>query len=161
MKRALLTFPLFLVTLVIGVYFTYDPGYRHPVGRFMDSLRESLRTPARPSRRAAPRNADVYGEYGGSDREPVIRITPTEITDVQRGEVYAYRLVSRVNDSYQNRYLVEIEGLEQGSKLRNFMSLRFSDDGWVSVQGYSRIEDVDVVPPTARYELSRTYRFGN
>lgn len=162
MQKFLIGCLVFLAAFSVGSFIGYDSSSRHPLMKALDSFIESQRRAARPMRIKSYPGAEteIYGDWVSADGTPVITLTTDEITDVAKGESYNYRVLRRVNNSSENRLLLQLEGIKPGSNLRTFISLRFSDDGYVSVQGYGRWEDVDVLTPTAMYSLSRNYRFG-
>lgn len=163
MQKVVIGCLVFLAAFGIGSYLGYDASARHPVVKALDSLRQSMRRPARPKlvRDFPVAGVEMYGDWVSADGTPVITLTPTQITDVAKGESYGYRVLKRVDNSSENRLVIQLDDVKHGSNLRNFISLRFSDDGWVSVQGFGRWEDIDVNTPTAMYTLSRSHRFGN
>lgn len=134
MRRQLLSIPLFIVALIIGVYivpFNATSGIRGMVNAFVNALRND-----RPSGRWSL--APHYGRYG-SPGKAVIEIGRDGITDVEQGESYSYRVISRSADG--NSYLVELFDMGQGSNLRRYEYLEFSDPNWLAYFGYSSMDD--------------------
>lgn len=160
MRKVLIGSLVFLAAFGIGSFLAYDASSRHPVMKALDRLIDLQRRASRPMRMTGCPPPEIYGEWVSTDGSPFITLTTDEITDVTKGEAYRYRILRRVNNASENRLLIELDGVEHGSNLRNFVSLRFSDDGWVSLQGYGKWEDVDVNTPTAMYTLSKNSRFG-
>ncbi|MEP6847665.1 MAG: hypothetical protein ABI999_02325 [Acidobacteriota bacterium] len=134
MRRQLLSIPVIIITLLIGIYiapFDATRGIRGLGYMFIDAVRHDMasRTPALEPH---------YGRYGNPGN-PIIQIGRNGIRDVKQGESYAFHIISRSADG--NSYLIEIYDLEKGSSLRKYEYLEFNDTEWMAYFGYDSMDD--------------------